>query len=215
MDPEQRARALESLAFFGRINASVTHELKNVLAVINENAGLLQDLAAFADQGAPIDPERLRRAAGAVLGQVARGDELIKNLNAFAHCVDEPEQMLDLPRIVGLLVALCQRLAAMRCVTLVAQTEPVSVRGNAFFVLELLFQAIVYALEHHDAASQVTVRVSPTEQGACLSVAGLARATEMPGLPDAQPLARMLGATLDTLDNGGVLRIIVPFKAPS
>ncbi|MBW1849305.1 MAG: sensor histidine kinase, partial [Deltaproteobacteria bacterium] len=31
----------EDLIFFGKINASISHELKNVLAIISETAGLL------------------------------------------------------------------------------------------------------------------------------------------------------------------------------
>ena len=32
------------LFFFGKMSASISHELKNVLAIINENAGLAEDL---------------------------------------------------------------------------------------------------------------------------------------------------------------------------
>ena len=47
----------DDLLFFGRIGASVSHELKNVLAVMNEQAGLLGDLACMAARGMPLDPE--------------------------------------------------------------------------------------------------------------------------------------------------------------
>ena len=39
------------LRYFGQVSASISHELKNVLAILNENAGLLQDYAAMAEQG--------------------------------------------------------------------------------------------------------------------------------------------------------------------
>ena len=42
------------LQFFGKMTASISHEIKNVLAIINENAGLLEDLALMADRGAEI-----------------------------------------------------------------------------------------------------------------------------------------------------------------
>ena len=35
------------LQFFGKVSASISHELKNVLAIINENAGLLEDPRAM------------------------------------------------------------------------------------------------------------------------------------------------------------------------
>jgi C4-dicarboxylate-specific signal transduction histidine kinase len=44
------------LQFFGRMSASISHELKNALAIIKENAGLLADYVAMMGKGTPIDP---------------------------------------------------------------------------------------------------------------------------------------------------------------
>ena len=33
----------EGLQFFGKMSASISHEIKNVLAIINENTGLIED----------------------------------------------------------------------------------------------------------------------------------------------------------------------------
>ena len=33
------------VAFFGRMTAGITHEMKNVLAIIKESSGLMQDCA--------------------------------------------------------------------------------------------------------------------------------------------------------------------------
>jgi len=49
-----------ALKFFGKMTASISHELKNVLAIINENAGLLEDLCAMAEKGRPVDPVRIK-----------------------------------------------------------------------------------------------------------------------------------------------------------
>ena len=35
---------LGGIQFFGKMAASISHEIKNVLAIINENAGLLEDI---------------------------------------------------------------------------------------------------------------------------------------------------------------------------
>ena len=35
--------AREGFQFFGKMSASISHEIKNALAIINENAGLLED----------------------------------------------------------------------------------------------------------------------------------------------------------------------------
>ncbi len=54
------------LQFFGEMSASISHEIKNVLAIVNENAGLLEDLTLMADRGKPIDPARLKTHGGSV-----------------------------------------------------------------------------------------------------------------------------------------------------
>ncbi|MEE4112297.1 MAG: hypothetical protein V2I40_05740, partial [Desulfobacteraceae bacterium] len=49
----------DSLAFFGKVNASISHELKNVMAIISETAGLLGDLSEMARGGGSVDPDML------------------------------------------------------------------------------------------------------------------------------------------------------------
>ena len=46
----------KGLRFFGKITASVTHEIKNALATINENAGLMTDYIEMAARGRPLEP---------------------------------------------------------------------------------------------------------------------------------------------------------------
>ena len=79
----------EELAFFGTITAGLSHELKNVIATINEYNGLLDDLAQAAARR-PLDPERLRQICGKITKQIERGESLILGLNRFAHSMDEP-----------------------------------------------------------------------------------------------------------------------------
>lgn len=52
---------------------TVSHELKNVLAIVNENAGLLDDLLLLAAKGKPLNPERLQRLAVNIHGQGTTG----------------------------------------------------------------------------------------------------------------------------------------------
>ena len=84
------------LQFFGKMSASISHEMKNVMAIINENAGLLEDLTVMAEKGMPIDPQRLRTQASRIMKQIRRGDDIIKGMNRFAHSVDEPWRQVEL-----------------------------------------------------------------------------------------------------------------------
>ena len=49
MGAKLETAAETGLQFFGKMTASISHEIKNVLAIINENAGLLEDLALLSD----------------------------------------------------------------------------------------------------------------------------------------------------------------------
>ena len=83
------------LQFFGQISASISHELKNVLGIINENAGLLEDLTFMADRGVPLDPVRLKAMAESVKKQVGRANAIIGNMNRFAHSADRSYCTVD------------------------------------------------------------------------------------------------------------------------
>ena len=73
----------QGLRFFGSTTASVSHELKNALAIIKESAGLLNDYMTMIDKGRPITPDRLRTVTARIEGQVQRSDQLIRSLNRF------------------------------------------------------------------------------------------------------------------------------------
>ena len=83
MDSDWDIIGKEGLQFFGKISASISHEIKNVLAIINENAGLLEDFTLMAEKGRPIDMERFKTVAGKIRGQVGRADGIVKNFNRF------------------------------------------------------------------------------------------------------------------------------------
>ena len=108
----------EGFQFFGKMSASISHEIKNTLAIINENAGLLEDFTIMAEKGLPLNPERLKGLAGKIGVQIRRADRIIKNLNRFAHSADEWVKAVDLFETLELVTALSERFAARRSLTL-------------------------------------------------------------------------------------------------
>ncbi|MEJ2186570.1 MAG: hypothetical protein P8Z36_11600, partial [Gemmatimonadota bacterium] len=106
MRPPETSRA----AFVARLTAGATHELRNVLAIVKESAGLVQDLLAM---GASADG-RADKALGRIETQVGRGAELLTSLNRLAHGLDRDEDAVDLGEAVEHAVVLCQRYARQR-----------------------------------------------------------------------------------------------------
>jgi signal transduction histidine kinase len=141
--------AESGLQFFGKIAASISHEIKNVLAIINENAGLLEDLTLRAEQGMAIDLQRLKALSQALMKQVKRADTIVKNMNRFAHSADASLQTIDLNDVIELLLALSNRIAAMRGITLNPKLDesPVTIRTSPFLLMNLLWLCLDFAMD--------------------------------------------------------------------
>ena len=136
------------LQFFGEMSASISHEIKNVMAIVNENAGLLEDLTIMADRGKPIDPARLKAMADAVKKQIGRADGIIKNMNRLAHSIDQTVTNVELNETIHLLVGLTARFAVMRGVQVDLQLpeNPVTFQTAPFFLMNLLWLCLDFSM---------------------------------------------------------------------
>ena len=200
----------EGLQFFGRISASVSHEIKNVFAVINEAAGLIGDLTLMSERGMPIKPERLKSAAESIQGQIRRGDAIIKNMNAFAHSTDEDVREVNLVEILDLTVALTTRLADMRQIRLTTgDSEPVALKANPFDLMRLLHSSIAAALDNLSAGDSLVVGVKPADGGASFSLSAPGKDAPLANDEAFSPLARSMGAdvSVDEAAGTGVLHL--------
>jgi len=158
----------QGLKFFGKIAATISHEINNALAIINENAGLLQDFTLMADKGIPLDPKRLNSLAGKVIQQIRRAEGIVKNMNRFAHSVDESSKSVNLSDIVEFVVALSGRFASMRGVTLEPKPTavPVMIITNLFFLENLIWLCLDFAMDAAGEGNTIDIISEKTENGA-------------------------------------------------
>ena len=212
---------LSGIQFYGKMSASISHDLKNVLAVINENAGLLEDLCLMAGKGKPLDPGRLKRLAEEVKHQVRRGDRITTSMNDFAHSVDEPLRQAELNDTLGLMCTLSGRFASMRGVTL--ELEPasaqISIVTNPFFLQNLLWLCLDFAMSVTGAIKKVVLKAEKIETGAkiCFSkLQELGRKEPGPGsFPGEREAALLqaLKARLEIQKESGELHLLFPAQA--
>ncbi len=155
--------AEEGFHFFGKMSASISHEIKNALAIINEKAGLLEDFTMLAGQGRPIDSERLKSLAGDILKQIQRADGLVKRMNRFAHSSDNPLKMIDLGETLELITSIAQRLASMReaRVELIQPSLAVMVVTNPFLFENLIWSCLEFLLN----TGHKTIQIIPETAG--------------------------------------------------
>lgn len=162
----------EDLTFFGQRTASVSHELKNVMSIINESAGLLGDLAAGAASGRPMDPKRVAKTATNIGRNVQRGVEIIDRLNRFSHSVDEPVRGLDLTALLDDVVQLTHRFAGLHGASIEATmpSEPLPVQSYVFGLHQVLTEAIRLAVVSMESYDPVTVALQAVDGGAVVTV---------------------------------------------
>jgi len=204
------------LRFFGKMSASISHEIKNVLAIINENAGLLEDLTLMADKGVAIDPERLKTMAGMLSKQVQRADGIMKNMNKLAHSIDESVMSVDLGEILGLVLSLSGRFASRRGVALSLEPTavPVTVTTNPFFMENLIWRCLDFAMDAASKGKTVGLISEELENGARIRFTGLQGIAEsmsnrFPGERE-KALQSLLKAEIDADTEAGELVVVLP-----
>lgn len=101
---------------FSKISATVTHEIKNTLSIINENAGLLNDFAMMAGEDGSVPSGQVNSATTTIAKQITRSNIIMSNLNHFSHSGDTPVSQSNLLEILQLMVALTSRKAASKSV---------------------------------------------------------------------------------------------------
>lgn len=160
------------LAFFGAVTASVSHELNNVISIIDQTTGLVEDMIAAVDQGKAIDVDKLEQVVGSLQKHTTRGLHIIKRLNTFAHSSDVPRREYDLCESVRNLVELSQRLAGLKRVNLDlhAPSDPVMITGNPFLMQQLLFASIKRGLQDAGRDMTIIVTVAGAESGAEVTI---------------------------------------------
>ena len=173
----ERTKALlteRGLACFGMITRSMTHEINNVLATINEISGLLDDYLAAAEEGSSVDFAKLRALGQRTGKQVERGEGYVRQLNRFAHTMDHPREAVDLQDCLEAMVDLCQRLARLRKVTLAGQypSGRIAVEGSAFEMQHLVFRCIELALVATPPGASLVAEYEPQVSDVRIIVTG-------------------------------------------
>ena len=135
------------MAFLGKITASMTHEIKNTLAIIQESSGLLSDLITLSQEGSFPHKDKFLRVLGNINDQVNRGVDITTRLNQFAHSMDEPLISVNVADLLGRVVLLMRRLAKRQGIELTAEAadRDLSLMSDPFR-LQLVLASVIEEL---------------------------------------------------------------------
>lgn len=162
----------KGLAFMGMITASLSHEINNVITVINELSGLLDDLLKGAESGRPIENERLDAISQKISNQIKRGEMFVKLLNRFSHSVDEPIASFGIKELLEEITALCQRFAALKKTRLETNfsVENFAVVSSPFILQHAIYLCVETALEAARDVKLISIDFEKQESGCLIKI---------------------------------------------
>lgn len=152
---------LSEVRFFGKITAGITHELKNVLAVIKETSGLMGDILELTDGETFQHKEKFGKALSTIRRQIEHGVDLLNHLNKFAHAPDKITAEINLNEVVYELIALSGRFARLKNITLSMINSEETIRFTTCQVSlqMLLFSCLEYCMSRLDQNAKIDVGV--------------------------------------------------------
>ncbi|MBI4859129.1 MAG: HAMP domain-containing histidine kinase [Candidatus Riflebacteria bacterium] len=216
-DDRDRPSDRADLVFFGRISASATHEIKNVLATIGQQAGWIEDILLMTQAEGAVDMDRIRQITGKIANQVAKGDKIVRRLNRFAHSSDLLVTRFDLTATSRDLAAFAERLVGLKRVKFAVEIpdSEIVVTGDPFLCQRTVFGCIELLVSESKEGSSVAVSIADGQGSAVLAVTAepfdetRSLAAHLSGL---RALAGSLGATLDEASGQGRRVLTVTFS---
>ena len=205
-------------AFLATMTASATHEVRNVLAIIKESAGLIEDLIHVFVKKGTLDDEKISRAVERIDAQVKRGADLLTNLNRLSHTLDSDRAVLDLDEEVEQVVFLSQRFARKRGQRIVANPPAggAQVSVHPLHLHMALFSAAECCMDELPQGATIVISVGFGEGRPAVEFRGVTEEPSEVGPSEGEAWARAgewtesLGAELARFETGFGMRILLP-----
>ena len=197
----------KEIAMIGRISAAMTHEMRNVLAIIRESSGLMQDILALSEGSS--FPHKDKFANG-----------IVTQFNAFAHSMDEPQDWVEVNELVNQVAILMQRLAQTKQVTLSAETHDraPSVYTNPIRLTLALAACVEHLVAQGEPGDAIVIRPDKEKEKAVIEVlvkkASVEARPTPPDLADVSEIVKALHGEVQSVAAGNHVgvRLLLPLK---
>ena len=202
----------DDLVFFSKVSASISHEPKNILAIISEAAGLLHDLTDMVTRGKKIELEMLKTCSQDIVEEIERGFTTIKQMNMFSHSVDTPLKSVNIIEALDLIINLAGFLSFASKVRFGPAPEEASIVSTCPFRLQnLVYQTLVFAFKSVGASGEIQVSVH-RETNSCARIAfsGLGTQCDLPfPTEETKNIAKSIGAEIRMSEDSQTIDILV------
>jgi len=208
------------LAFFAKISASISHEIKNHLAIINEQNGLLGDLLAMTERGGVLPASRLRTGVGDISRQVVLTDTIVRRFNTFVHTADRALDNVDVGDFLSLLAHIAGRLVRLKEMSLEVHKCPehILMRTHPFEFLHILYVCLEILLNGGAVGKQIHLGFSPEAENVLVvftAAEGLNQENVNLDLPLLLLLSDRLQVVIASSNATGILTLRFPLNLDS
>ena len=165
----------ETLQYMKAMLPVFSHEAKNVLAIINENAGLMDDYILMAQKGKTLDLERLSSLSASIRKQVARFNTLITDVRQVADGLDNATQDICLVHHTRQISELLSAKAAMRSIQfhVCAIQEPILIRTRPVLLRHIIWSCLDYAIHAGERGRQLRLCLETRAENAVVLISGI------------------------------------------
>jgi signal transduction histidine kinase len=202
----------QGLRFFGSVNASISHELKNIFAIISETAGFLNDLTQLSKQGKPFDLSLLENCSNSIAEEIERGFDTIRQMNQFAHSVDDPVRETSIADTLTLAVKLTGFLSFAKKAHLDEPAADTTVLTSPFLFQTLIYRIFSALYRALDVKDELTVTFHDTTPSVIFIQFSHNQPADLDHFPDPQTaeIADVLKATIKITNTD--LELTIPLK---
>ena len=167
-------KSSDDARFLGKVTAVVTHDLQNVIAIIKETAGLMEDILLMNQGKESPFLEKFQKSLTTIKNQTIRGAVLIRNLNAFAHSPDYEEKEIDIVATSRMLSALIERKCKSSEVSIHTESSPLPamIRTQPVRFEMALLAAIEIVMGWTKKGGRLTIVPEMKETGAFIKISG-------------------------------------------
>jgi hypothetical protein len=186
------------------VNASISHELKNIFAIISETAGFLNDLTQLSKQGQPFDLSLLENCSNSIAEEIERGFDTIRQMNQFAHSVDHPVNDVRISDALTLAVKLTGFLSFSRKTTMAISENQVSVVTSPFLLQTLIYRTLSALYQIPDTSALLTLGLRDSDPSSVTLTFSYDRPASLDDFPDARTaeVAEVLKASFTKTGTG-------------
>ena len=174
MEKEMGRLCVEGFSFFGITNRLISHELKNILAIISETLGLLDELVALSETGRKLEPGKLQSLSESVIEEVERANSIIRNMNTFAHSVDDLIREVDITQIVNLMIDISRLDSPGKNARIgLVENEACVIYTSPFFLEKLIYNSMNFSLLGAGLENEIRVSFDLDDYGVKIIFSGI------------------------------------------